>query len=328
MRRTKLNLQNVLGANFRTLAILALVLLACLPAGAQAQQKGQKTFASAQEAVDALVAAAKSSNDGALLAILGPDGKEIISSGDPVEDESNRTNFAKKYEEMHRLVAEPDGMTMLYIGAENWPWPVPLVNKNGSWYFGTEAGKQEILYRRVGRNEMAAIRVCQELVAAQNEYYAKQKNEYAQKFTSDEGQHNGLYWLGSGNELESPIGPLVANAGTGGGLAKNLNTPPAPFHGYLFRILTRQGKSAPGGAADYIVGGKMTGGFAFVAYPAEYRNSGVMTFIIGKDGVVYEKDLGKKTDSAAKSIKSYDPDSSWKKSEEPQLQTAEAKKPQ
>jgi hypothetical protein len=328
MRRTKLSLQNVLGANFRTLAILALVLLACLPAGAQAQQKGQKTFGSAQEAADALVAAAKSSNEGALLAILGPDGKEIISSGDAAEDEANRTNFAKKYEEMHRLVAEPDGMTMLYIGAENWPWPVPLVNKNGSWYFGTEAGKQEILYRRVGRNEMAAIRVCQELVAAQNEYYAKEHNEYAQKLASDEGKQDGLYWASADKQSESPIGPLVANAGVTNGAPKNLHTPPAPFHGYYFRIVTRQGKNAPGGTADYIVGGKMTGGFAFVAYPAEYRNSGVMTFIVGKDGVVYEKDLGKKTDAAAKSIKAYDPDSSWKKSQEPQLQTADAKKPQ
>jgi Protein of unknown function (DUF2950) len=328
MRRTKLNLRNSLGANFRTLAILAFALLACLPAGAQAQQKGQKTFGSAQEAADALVTAAKSSNEGALLAILGSDGKEIISSGDAAEDEANRANFAKKYEEMHRLVAEPDGMTVLYIGAENWPWPIPLVNKNGSWYFGTEAGKQEILYRRVGKNEMAAIRVCQELVAAQNEYFAKEHSEYAQKLASNEGKQDGLYWASADKQSESPIGPHVANAGVTNGAAKNLHTPPAPFHGYYFRIVTRQGKKAPGGAADYIVAGKMTGGFAFVAYPAEYRNSGVMTFLVGKDGVVYEKDLGKKTENAANSIKSYDPDSSWKKSEEPQMQAAAEKKPQ
>ena len=326
MRSTKLNLRNFYGANFRNLAILAFALLACLPAGAQAQQKGQKTFGSAQEAADALVAAAKSSDEGALMAILGSDGKEIISSGDAAEDQANRANFAKKYEEMHRLVAEPDGMTVLYIGAENWPWPIPLVNKSGSWYFGTEAGKQEILYRRVGKNEMAAIRVCQELVAAQNEYFAKEHNEYAQKLASDEGKQDGLYWASADKQSESPIGPHVANAGVPNGAPKNLHTPPAPFHGYYFRIVTRQGKKAPGGAADYIVAGKMTGGFAFVAYPAEYRNSGVMTFLVGKDGVVYEKDLGKKTENAANSIKSYDPDSSWKKSEEPQMQTAEAKK--
>ena len=206
--------------------------------------------------------------------------------------------------------------------------PIPLVNKSGSWYFGTEAGKQEILYRRVGKNEMAAIRVCQELVAAQNEYFAKEHNEYAQKLASDEGKQDGLYWASADKQSESPIGPHVANAGVANGAPKNLHTPPAPFHGYYFRIVTRQGKKAPGGAADYIVAGKMTGGFAFVAYPAEYRNSGVMTFLVGKDGVVYEKDLGKKTENAANSIKSYDPDSSWKKSEEPQMQTAAEKKPQ
>jgi Protein of unknown function (DUF2950) len=324
MRRTKLDLRNSYGANFLMLTAVVVILLASFPIRTAAQQPGEKTFTSPQAATDALIMALKSSDEKALLEILGPDAKEIISSGDPAEDEATRTNFVKKYEEMHRLVKEPDG-TMLYIGAENWPTPIPLVDKGGAWYFNTDAGKQEILFRRIGQNEMSAIRVCQELVAAQNEYFAKQHNEYAQKFTSDEGQHNGLYWLGADNQFESPIGPLVANAGTGGGLAKDLHSPPAPFHGYLFRLVTRQGKSAPGGAADYIVAGKMTGGFAFVAYPAEYRNSGVMTFIVGKDGVVYEKDLGKKTDVAAKSIKAYDPNSSWKKSEEPQLQSADEK---
>jgi hypothetical protein len=328
MRQTELDLRNSYGPTFLMLTAVAFILLASFPTRIAAQQAGEKTFTSPQAATDALIMALKASDEKALLEILGPDSKEIISSGDPAEDETTRTNFVKKYEEMHRLMKEPDGTTTLYIGAENWPTPIPLVDKGGAWYFNTDAGKHEILFRRIGQNEMSAIRVCQELVAAQNEYFAKQHNEYAQKFTSDEGQHNGLYWLGADNQFESPIGPLVANAGTGGGLAKELHTPPAPFHGYLFRIVTRQGKSAPGGAADYIVAGKMTGGFAFVAYPAEYRNSGVMTFIVGKDGVVYEKDLGKKTDVAAKSIKSYDPDKSWQKSEEPQLQSADAKKPQ
>jgi hypothetical protein len=328
MRHTKLNLRNVRLTGYFTVATAAFLLLACFSPSVMAQQPGQKTFSSADEACHALVTALKNSDDQALLQILGPDGKEIISSGDPIEDEATRTNFVGKFHEMHRLVVEPDGTTTLYIGAENWPTPIPLVNKNGAFYFNTDAGKQEILYRRVGQNEMSAIRVCQELVAAQNEYFAKEHNEYAQKFTSDEGQHNGLYWLGADNQFDSPIGPLIANAGTGGGLAKSLHTPPAPFHGYLFRIVTRQGKNAPGGAADYVVGGKMTGGFAFVAYPVEYRNSGVMTFIVGKDGVVYQKDLGKNTDTAAKSIKSYDPNSSWKKAEETQEQSADAKKPQ
>jgi hypothetical protein len=327
MRRKKLDLRNSYGSNFLMLTAVAFILLVSFPMRTTAQQPGEKTFNSPEAASDALISALKASDEKALLEILGPDAKEIISSGDPAEDEATRTNIVKKYEEMHRLVKEPAG-TMLYIGAENWPTPIPLVDKGGVWYFNTDAGKHEILFRRIGQNEMSAIRVCQELVAAQNEYFAKEHNEYAQKFTSDEGQHDGLYWLGTDNQFESPIGPLVANAGTGGGLAKDLHTPPAPFHGYLFRIITRQGKGAPGGAADYIVAGKMTGGFAFVAYPAEYRNSGVMTFIVGKDGVVYEKDLGKKTDIAAKSIKSYDPDKSWQKSEEPQLQSVNEKKPQ
>jgi len=226
---------------------------------------------------------------------------------------------------MHRLVNEPNGTTTLYIGAENWPTPIPLISKNGVWYFDTPAGKEEILYRRVGQNEMSAIRVCQELVAAQKEFFSKQDSQYAQKFVSDEGKHDGLYWQGAGSESESPIGPLVANAGSPGGPPK---TGALPFHGYYFRIVTRQGKHASGGASDYVVGGKMTGGFAFVAYPAEYRNSGVMTFIVAQDGVVYEKDLGPHTESAAKTIKAYDPDSSWKKAQEPPVETASDQKKQ
>jgi len=328
MRRTKLHLRNSYGPNFLALTAVGFILLACFPARAAAQQPGEKTFASPQAASDALVTALKSDDEKALLEILGPDAKDIISSGDPAEDKATRTNFVKKYGEMHRMVAEPDGTTVLYIGAENWPCPIPLVNKGGAWYFNTDAGKQEILFRRIGQNEMSAIRVCQELAAAQNEYFAKENNEYAQKLASDAGKQDGLYWASTDKQSESPIGPLVANAGVPNGAPKNLHTPPAPFHGYYFRIVTRQGKSAPGGAADYIVGGKMTGGFAFVAYPAEYRNSGVMTFIIGKDGVVYEKDLGKKTDAVAKSMKSYDPNPTWKKSGSMQEQSAAEKKPQ
>ncbi len=328
MRRTKLNLKKFCSVNFLGLGAIAFILAACFPAVSQAQQPGQKTFSSADEACHALVTALKNSDDKALLEILGPDGKEIISSGDPAEDAANRTNFVSKFHEMHRLVVEPDGTTTVYIGADNWPTPIPLVNKNGAFYFDTPAGKQEILYRRIGLNEMSAIRVCQELVAAQQEYFSKEHNEYAQRFVSNEGKHDGLYWLGTNNEFESPIGPLVANAGTPGDLAKNLQTGPVPFRGYYFRIITRQGKSAPGGAADYVVAGKMTGGFAFVAYPAEYRNSGVMTFIVDKDGVVYQRDLGPHTETAAKSIKSYDPDTKWQKAVETQEQTADAKKPQ
>src|SRR6202046_2008168 len=267
MRHTKLNLRNVRLSGFFTVATAALLLFACFAPSVMAQQPGQKTFPSADEACHALVKALKNSDDAALLQILGPDGKEIISSGDPAEDSDTRKNFVTKFHEMHRLVVEPDGTTTLYIGAENWPTPIPLVNKSGAWYFNTDAGKQEILFRRVGQNEMSAIRVCQELAAAQQEYFSKEHNEYAQRFVSTEGKPAGLYWLGANNEFESPIGPLVANAGSPGDLAKNLQTGPVPFRGYYFRVITRQGKAAPGGAADYIVDGKMTGGFAFVAYP-------------------------------------------------------------
>ena len=328
MRHTKLNLPNVQLSGYFTAAIAAFLLLSCVSPSAMAQQQGQKTFSSADEASHALVRALKNDDDKMLLEILGPDGKEIISSGDPAEDEATRANFVAKFHDMHRLVVEPDGTTTLYIGAENWPSPIPLVNKGGNWYFDTGAGKQEILYRRVGKNEMSAIKVCQELVAAQKEYFAKEHNEYAQRFVSDEGKHDGLYWLGTNNEFESPIGPLVANAGTPGDLAKNLQTGPVPFRGYYFRILTRQGKHASGGAQDYVVNGKMTAGFAFVAYPAEYRNSGVMTFVVSQDGVVYQKDLGQRTETLAKDMKAYDPDSNWQKAEEQPAQSASDQKPQ
>jgi hypothetical protein len=201
------------------------------------------------------------------------------------------------------------------------------VNRAGKWYFDTDAAKQEILFRRIGKNEMSAIRVCQEMVVAQKEYFAKNGNEYAVKFVSDPGKQNGLYWPASDNQAASPVGPLVANAGSEGGLDKDSATGAEPFRGYYFRILDRQGKKAAGGPTVYVADGKMTKGFAFVAYPAMYRDSGVMTFIVGQDGVVYEKDLGKMTADRAKSMKAYDPDPSWKKSEDPE-QSADNQKPQ
>ena len=327
MRNAKLNLRNVQLSSYFTAVAAAFLLFTCLAPRATAQQQGQKTFSSADEASHALVAALKANDDKTLLEILGPEGKEIISSGDPAEDQANRANFVARFQAMHRLVVEPDGTTTLYIGAENWPCPIPLINKSGKWYFDTAAGKQEILFRRVGQNEMSTIHVCRELVAAQKEYFSKENSEYAQRFVSDEGKHDGLYWLGTNNEFESPIGPLVANAGSPGDLAKNLQTGPVPFRGYYFRILTRQGKHASGGAQDYVVNGKMTRGFAFVAYPAEYRNSGVMTFVVNQDGVIYEKDLGQRTEALAKDMKSFDPDSSWKKTEQPPAQTASDQEP-
>ncbi len=315
MRRTKLRLDKSHRANLPILAALTVLLAACFPSLSMAQQTGQKTFSSAEDASNALVAAAKNNDEKAMLDILGPDGKQIVSSGDEAQDAESRANFVQKFQQMHRLVKEPDGATTLYIGAENWPTPIPLVNKGNLWYFDTEAGKEEILYRRIGRNELSAIRVCQGLVAAQKEYYAKQNNQYAPKIFSDEGEHDGLYWKVTQGEPESPIGPLVASA-VAEGFAPSGAGAPTPYRGYYYHSLRRQGKDAPGGAKSYIVDGKMTEGFAFVAYPAEYRSSGVMTFIVNEDGVVYQKDLGKKTEVLAKAMKEYNPDSTWQKAED------------
>jgi len=321
MRRTKLNFDKFHWANLPKLAVVAILLTVCFPTRSMAQQPGQKTFSSAEDASNALVTAEQNNDEKTMLDILGPDGKQIVSSGDETEDANSRANFVQRYREMHRLVKEPDGTTVVYIGAHNWPWPIPLVNKGNSWYFDTEAGKKEILYRRIGRNELSTIRVCQELVAAQKEYFSTQHNEYAQKIFSDEGQHNGLYWKAAAGEPQSPIGPLVASA-VAKGYAKSQDGAPTPYRGYYYLILTRQGKNAAGGAKSYIVNGKMTDGFAFVAYPAEYRSSGVMTFLVNGDGVVYEKDLGKKTDVLAKGMKEYNPNSNWQKAEEQQEETA------
>ena len=323
MQQTKLTFDRFQWANLLTSAAVAILLTACcstrpIPTG---QQPGQKTFSSAEEASQALVAAAQNNDEKAMLDILGPDGRQIVSSGDETEDAQSRANFVQRYQEMHRLVVEPDGTTTLYIGAKNWPTPIPLVNKGNLWYFDTDAGKKEILYRRIGQNEISTIRICQELVAAEKEFYSTQHNEYAQTIFSNEGQHNGLYWKAADGEPQSPIGPLVASAITEG-YAKSRNGAPTPYRGYYYHILTRQGENGPGGAKNYIVNSQMTEGFAFVAYPAEYRSSGVMTFIVNEDGVVYQKDLGKETDVLAKAMNEYDPDSSWQKAEEQPVDTA------
>lgn len=307
--------------NLSTKVAFFVVLAMCLSMSLSAQQAGQKTFASAEEACKALVTAAQNNDENAMMEILGPEGKQVVHSGDDAEDAETRANFVKRYEEMHRLVREPDGTTVLYIGAENWPTPIPLMNKANVWYFDTQVGKEEIFFRRIGRNEVSAIRVCQELVAAEKEYAAQHGGEYAPKIYSDQGQHNGLYWKAEAGGPPSLIGPLVAAAVTEG-YAKGREGAPTPFRGYYFHIMERQGKNAPGGAKSYSVDGKMTGGFAVVAYPAEYRSSGVMTFIVGADGVVYQKDLGKKTETMAKAMKEYNPDSRWKKAGDQQEQAS------
>jgi hypothetical protein len=297
------------------LSILFLLFLVFSAEPTGAQQPGQRTFASTEDAAHALFVASQSEVGQDLLNVLGPMGKDIVMSGDDVEDLDARVSFVVKYQEMHRFVTEPNGSVSLIVGAENWPFPIPLVNKNGVWYFDTQAGKNEILFRRIGKNEMAAIQACRDLVDAQKQYYARAPhglaNEYAQKLVSDKQRHNGLYWDEAVDEYESPINPLIASANGKG--PNDDSGDRYPFNGYFFRILTTQGPHAPGGTKNFVVNGKMTAGFAFVAYPAEYRSSGVKSFIVSQSGTIYEKDLGPETTKLAEAMTAYDPDSTWHK---------------
>jgi hypothetical protein len=304
----------------RTLRIVPACALVILPFlfiahSALAQQSGEKTFTSPGDAVLALYNAAKSNDDAAVKSIFGSNSDDILHTGDNVADNNMRTDFIKRYDQMHRVVIEPDQTATLYIGSENWPLPIPLVkNSSGAWYFDTEIGKKEILYRRVGTNENDAIDTLHALVGAQREYANEprdgdQTKHYASKFLSDAGKHNGLYWKTSESELGSPIGPLIAEAAEQGYTAKQGQ--PTPFHGYYYRFLTKQGPAAKGGARDYMVDGKLTRGFAFLAYPAQYRNSGVMTFIVNQSGIVYQKDLGPNTADLASAMTEYNPDNTW-----------------
>jgi len=293
------------------------VSMGCLAVPIFGQQPGQRTFTSPEEAGSQFFAAMESQDEKAPLGILGPAGKDVLSSGDALEDSDAPIGFVSKYQEMHRFVTEPDGKVTLVIGAENWPFPIPLANNHGTWYFDTSEGKNEILFRRIGKNEVAAMDACHELVEAEQQYFARPPanlpNQFAQKLVSDEGQHNGLYWQGADDEADSPINPVIAYA------RQNLPTEQVgqhvPFNGYMFRILTSQGRHAPGGSRKYIVDGKMSAGFAVVAYPVEYRSSGVMTFIVDKSGIIYEKDLGPDTTKLARTMTVYDPDSTWHKAE-------------
>ncbi len=298
-------------------SVLFALSLGCSSAPMFAQEPGQRTFASVEDASRAFFAAMQAQDEQAPLSILGAAGREVLSSGDPEEDLDARVGFVVKYQEMHRFVAETSGTVTLVVGAENWPFPIPLVKSNGSWYFDTAAGRDEIVFRRIGKNELAAMDACRDLVAAQKQYFARppgdQPSQFAQKLVSDEGRHNGLYWHGASDEFDSPINPLIAYA------RQNLPTDQVgehvPFNGYMFRILTSQGRHAPGGAKSYIVDGKMSAGFAFVAYPVEYRSSGVTTLIVDESGTIYEKDLGPDTTKLAQAMTAYDPDSTWHKAE-------------
>jgi Protein of unknown function (DUF2950) len=295
-----------------TLSILATLILSSRPT--LAQGPNQQVFHSPEEASAALFAAAQQADDRALLEILGPSGKDLISSGDPAEDRKNRDHFVAKYKQMHRVGKERDGVMILYIGAENWPDPIPLVETNGKWYFETDAGKQEILARRVGRNELATIDVCYQLVDAQQQHYARTndgEHRYAPTFIGDNDGHDGLFSSENEKESVSPHDALIASAGVENGMAAPHD--PVPFNGYYFRILTAQGNNAGGGTKSYLVNGKMVRGFAFVAYPAIYRSTGVTTFIVNQDGIVYQKDLGPNTEKIANAMTEYDPDSTWQR---------------
>jgi hypothetical protein len=274
-----------------------------------------KVFASPDDAGNGLMEAAKTGDLNAVLAVFGPESKDIIFSGDAVQDQTTVQRFVAAYGQMHRWRKMPDGAQILMIGADNFAFPIPLKkNGNGQWYFDTVAGRDEILARRVGRNELAVIDVCEALADAQAEYFSQVRDDgsakhYALKFISDSGKRNGLYWESPEDQPRSPLGPLVAFA-TDEGYNVKPNSH-LPFHGYYFHMLTRQGSHAPGGAKDYVVDGNMAAGFAFVAYPAEYGNSGVMTFIINQDGVLLQKDLGKTTAQTAAAMTEFDPDASW-----------------
>jgi hypothetical protein len=325
--KSGLRVLNVLGrrsnAVLRQLAPLVLVgaVLLSLSAGGSvfAQKANEKTFASPGDATLAVYLAVKSHDTQALVAIFGSNANDILHTGDDVADRKMGDDFIRRYDQMHRLVVEPDQTVTLYIGAENWPLPISIVkNTNGTWYFDTESGKEEILQRRIGVNENDAIVVLQTLVEAQQEYASEphegdKSKHYALKFMSDEGENNGLYWKTDDNEPPSPIGPLIVSAASEGYSVQKEHA--APFHGYYYRILTKQGAGAKGGARDYVVDGKLSRGFAFVAYPAEYRNSGVMTFIVNQSGVVYQKDLGEKTLEIASATQEYNPDATWERVE-------------
>jgi hypothetical protein len=277
---------------------------------------GQTTFATPAAAVDALIAANRHSATGELLAILGPAGAKLIRSGDPVADARGRARFLAAYDAAHRIESEGRDKAVLVVGKEDWPMPIPLVREHGRWLFDTKAGANEILDRRIGRDELSVIEVCRAYVAAQHEFAARHASsgaaaEYARHFMSRGGQRNGLYWPVKPGEEESPLGPLIARARAAGYTPGSPHTKPRPYYGYYFRMLTRQGKHAPGGARNYLVNGHLTGGFALLAYPARSGDSGIMTFVVNQDGIVYQKNFGPMTARIASRITAYDPDASW-----------------
>jgi hypothetical protein len=314
-----------LAVSLSVLVVAAIMAVGFNQSGFAAEVKRivQRTFKTPEEAVKSLMEALRSNNTKELLAILGPAGKEVTSSGDEVRDKTEREGFIKEYEEMSKLVSETDNKVILVVGKNEWPLAIPIVKKGETWLFDTKAGKEEMLNRRIGRNELNVIQVCLAIVDAQREYAMKDRDsdkllEYAQRFRSNPGKKDGLYWEAKEGEEQSPLGPLAARAVQEGYAGRKPGDNPVPYQGYFYRILKAQGKNAPGGAYDYVVRGQMIGGFALVAFPAEYGASGIMTFIVNHDGVVYQKDLGRETRKVAKAMTKFNPDKTWKKVEEQQ----------
>jgi hypothetical protein len=293
---------------------LALLSAALLTLSMARAAFAQQAYPTPEAAVDALAASAKSGDENAALAVLGPDGGDIISSGDKVSDQAVRERFGHSYDAKHSIKMDGQNKGVLIIGDNDYPFPIPLVRKAGKWSFDTQAGRTEILARRIGHNELDTIQTCLAYVDAQDEYASKDRGAgvgvYAQHFISQPDKKDGLYWPTAPGEEESPLGELFVKASEEGYKAGGGNT---PYHGYHYKILTKQGPSAAGGAVDYVVNGKMIGGYALLAYPAEYRNSGVMTFLVNYAGAVLQKDLGPNTETLAANITSFNPDRSWTK---------------
>jgi len=291
--------------------VATLVLFSCV--FALAQDVTVKTFPTYQKAAEAFMSAVRTKDDATMKEILGAEAHGMLSSGDETTDENDREKFLKHYDEAHGFVSETADKVILTIGKTAWPLPFPIVRVNGAWHFDADEGAREVRYRRIGRNELDAIQVIRALHTAQREYFAAEhdgnpKGAYAERIRSAPGTRNGLYWEAKDDEEESPAGSLVADAAAEDGQTEQLT----PFHGYFFRIIKAQGPNAPGGAAEYVKNGRMKGGFAIIAYPAEYGTSGIMTFVMGPPWRVYQKDLGEHTGDLAKSLTAFDPDSSWK----------------